>query len=103
MELVKPVKTRWNSYYAAFERAVKLQGPLSAYTNMKLKEYRRTEAAAALRSAGRRTRRPGGCKQIVNLLPTLGTITANSCSNNLDYSYAKTALTEVTGLQLLSI
>ncbi|KAF2029773.1 hypothetical protein EK21DRAFT_67104, partial [Setomelanomma holmii] len=31
-ELVKPVKTRWNSY-AAFARAVELQGPLDSYVH----------------------------------------------------------------------
>jgi hypothetical protein len=30
---VKPVVTRWNSYYSAFERAVKLQHAVNAYAN----------------------------------------------------------------------
>lgn len=34
-ELVKPVKTRWNSYYATFARAVELQGPLDSYVEIK--------------------------------------------------------------------
>jgi hypothetical protein len=31
LEPVKPVVTRWNSYYACFERAVKLQSAVNAY------------------------------------------------------------------------
>jgi hypothetical protein len=33
-DLVKPVKTRWNSYYAAFAGAVELQGPLDSYAEI---------------------------------------------------------------------
>jgi hypothetical protein len=35
-ELVKPVRTRWNSYYAAFARAVELQGPIDNYVEHKI-------------------------------------------------------------------
>jgi len=31
LELVKPVVTRWNSYYSAFERATKLQAAYNLY------------------------------------------------------------------------
>ncbi|RAQ98540.1 ribonuclease h-like protein [Stemphylium lycopersici] len=52
-DLVKPVKTRWNSYYAAFARAVELQGPLDSYVEIKIGENRHAEATT------RRARRPG--------------------------------------------
>jgi hypothetical protein len=31
LQPVKPVVTRWNSYYSCFERAVKLQSAINAY------------------------------------------------------------------------
>ncbi|KAH7349225.1 hypothetical protein BKA66DRAFT_431563, partial [Pyrenochaeta sp. MPI-SDFR-AT-0127] len=46
---VKPVKTRWNSYYAAFVRAAELHGPLDSYVEVKLDEHR-GDAALARRS-----------------------------------------------------
>lgn len=46
MELVKPVKTRWNSYYDAFVRAARLHGPLDSYVEVKLDEYRIAAASA---------------------------------------------------------
>ena len=52
-DLVKPIKTRWNSYYAAFARAVELQGPLDSYVELKIDENRHAEVTA------RRARRPG--------------------------------------------
>jgi hypothetical protein len=57
-DLVKPVKTRWNSYYAAFARAVEL----------KIDENRYAEVTA------RRARRPDARKPAVSILP--------SCSSN---------------------
>lgn len=32
LSLIKPVKTRWNSYHSAFERAVQLRGPIDTIT-----------------------------------------------------------------------
>jgi hypothetical protein len=40
-ELIKPVKTRWNSYLTTFRRAVELQQPLTDYANYKIDEYKR--------------------------------------------------------------
>jgi hypothetical protein len=67
-DLVKPVKTRWNSYYAAFARAVELQGPLDSYVELKIDENRYAEVTA------RRARRPNACEPVVSILP--------SCSSN---------------------
>ena len=33
LQPVKPVVTRWNSYYSCFERAAKLQPAVNAYAN----------------------------------------------------------------------
>jgi hypothetical protein len=60
-ELVKPVKTRWNSYYAAFARAVELQGPIDNYVEHKIDENRHAEAVA------RRARRPGARDPAVSI------------------------------------
>jgi hypothetical protein len=38
-QLVKPVKTRWNSYFNTFVRAAKLHGPINSYIEFKLKEH----------------------------------------------------------------
>jgi len=57
-ELIRPVKTRWNSYFAAFARAVELQGPLDNYVEHKLSEGRHNEVIA------RRSRRPGGSDSV---------------------------------------
>jgi hypothetical protein len=57
-ELIRPVKTRWNSYFAAFARAVKLQGPLNNYVKHKLSEGRHNKVIA------RRSRRPGGSDSV---------------------------------------
>jgi len=46
MELVKPVRTRWNSSYDAFVRAARLHGPLDSYVEVKLDEYRVAVASA---------------------------------------------------------
>lgn len=46
MELVKPVRTRWNSYYNAFVRAARLHGPLDSYVEVKLDEHRVAVASA---------------------------------------------------------
>ncbi|RYN17080.1 hypothetical protein AA0121_g12250 [Alternaria tenuissima] len=45
-ELVKPVKTRWNSYYDCFDRACELHTALDAYMQLKIEEY---QVAAATR------------------------------------------------------
>ncbi|KAA8623809.1 hypothetical protein PtrV1_05115 [Pyrenophora tritici-repentis] len=44
-QLVKPVKTRWNSYFDTFVRAAELHGPIDSYIEFKLKEH---SAATAL-------------------------------------------------------
>ncbi|KAF7565465.1 hypothetical protein PtrM4_048990 [Pyrenophora tritici-repentis] len=38
-QLVKPVKTRWNSYFDTFVRAAELHGPIDSYIEFKLKEH----------------------------------------------------------------
>ena len=38
-QLVKPVKTRWNSYVSTFVRAAKLHGPIDSYIECKLEEH----------------------------------------------------------------
>jgi hypothetical protein len=40
LEPVKPVVTRWNSYYSCFERAVKLQPAINAYANHHIRRVR---------------------------------------------------------------
>jgi hypothetical protein len=40
LEPVKPVVTRWNSYYSCFERAVKLQSAVNAYANHHIRQVR---------------------------------------------------------------
>lgn len=41
LELVKPVKTRWNSYLMTFKRAVELQGPISSIMQHDIDEWNR--------------------------------------------------------------
>jgi hypothetical protein len=67
-DLVKPVKTRWNSYYAASARAFELQGPLNSYVELKIDKNRHAEVTA------RRARRPSACELAVSISPT--------CSSN---------------------
>lgn len=55
LQIVKPVKTRWNSFLAAFERAVELRNPLEGYIAYKTDAYmmeaaRRRNPAAELAS-----------------------------------------------------
>jgi hypothetical protein len=40
LEPVKPVVTRWNSYFLCFKRAVKLQLAVNAYANSHIKRVR---------------------------------------------------------------
>jgi hypothetical protein len=54
LEPVKPVVTRWNSFYCAFERAALLQGAFNAYANYHIKT---TTSADAL-ALGRNNNRP---------------------------------------------
>lgn len=96
-ELVKPVKTRWNSYYAAFARAVELQGPLDNYVELKLDENRHTEAVA------RRSRRPGGPEPPVSLQLSLRAIVANNRCSNQGFSCARAASMPATGRRSTSI
>jgi hypothetical protein len=42
--VIKPIKTRWNSYYLAFERAVELWGALDAYSNLKIQDHQMVDA-----------------------------------------------------------
>lgn len=44
LQLVKPVRTRWNSYYQTFVRAVRLHGPIDSYVELKLEEHCRANA-----------------------------------------------------------
>jgi hypothetical protein len=43
---VKPVVTRWNSYYSCFKRAVKLQAAVTAYANFHIKRVKNEDAFA---------------------------------------------------------
>ena len=38
-QLVKPVKTRWNSYFSTFVRATELHGPIDSYIESKIEEH----------------------------------------------------------------
>ena len=49
LEPVKPVVTRWNSYYSCFERAVKLQSALNAYANHHIRRVRDEDTYAESR------------------------------------------------------
>lgn len=95
-ELVKPIKTRWNSYYASFARAIELQGPLDSYVELKIDESRHAEVLA------RRPQRPGARKPGVGVSPTVVAI-ANNCYSLPDCFCARKALTPVTGQQSTSI
>jgi hypothetical protein len=48
-EPVKPVVTRWNSYYSCFERAVELQAAVSAYANSHIDRIKIEDAYARSR------------------------------------------------------
>ncbi|KAI1569536.1 Dimer-Tnp-hAT domain containing protein [Pyrenophora tritici-repentis] len=50
LEPVKPVVTRWNSYYSCFERAVKLQSAVNAYANHHIRRVRDEDTYAESRS-----------------------------------------------------
>jgi hypothetical protein len=63
-DLVKPVKTRWNSYYAAFACAVEPQGPLDSYVELKIDENCHAEVTAHC------ARHPDACKPAVGILPS---------------------------------
>jgi hypothetical protein len=49
LEPVKPVVTRWNSYFTAFERAVKLQPAINAYARHHITRIRTEDTFAARR------------------------------------------------------
>jgi hypothetical protein len=49
LEPVKPVVTRWNSYYSCFERAVQLQSAINAYANHHIKRVRDKDTYAETR------------------------------------------------------
>ncbi|CAE7003037.1 hypothetical protein PTTW11_01481 [Pyrenophora teres f. teres] len=55
-QLVKPVKTRWNSYFDTFVRAAELHGPIDSYIEFKLKEH--SAATAPLRRRKNREQLP---------------------------------------------
>jgi hypothetical protein len=38
-QLVKPLQTRWNSYFSTFVRATELHGPIDSYIESKLEEH----------------------------------------------------------------
>jgi len=50
LEPVKPVITRWNSYYLCFKRAVELQAAVSAYTNSHIDRIKNKDAYARSRN-----------------------------------------------------
>ncbi|KAI0569801.1 hypothetical protein Alg130_11492, partial [Pyrenophora tritici-repentis] len=50
LEPVKPVVTRWNSYYACFERAVKLQLAINAYASAYIARVREEDMYAISRN-----------------------------------------------------
>ena len=49
-ELVKPVITRWNSFYSAFKRATELQQPIDAYIQYHIEKTRTSDAYAQARN-----------------------------------------------------
>ena len=49
LEPVKPVVTRWNSFYSCFERAVQLQSAVNAYANHHIKRVRDEDTYAESR------------------------------------------------------
>jgi hypothetical protein len=49
LEPVKPVVTRWNSYYSCFERAIKLQSAVNAYANHHIRRVRDEDTFAQSR------------------------------------------------------
>jgi hypothetical protein len=49
LEPVKPIVTRWNSYYSCFERAVKLQSAVNAYANHHIRRVRDDDTYAESR------------------------------------------------------
>jgi hypothetical protein len=49
LEPVKPVVTRWNSYYACFERAAKLQSAVNAYATHHIRRVRDEDTYAESR------------------------------------------------------
>ena len=55
-QLIKPVKTRWNSYHAAFERATKLQAPLNSFAQYQITKHEKE--TASLRSKGKKVPEP---------------------------------------------
>ncbi|KAI1671847.1 Dimer-Tnp-hAT dimerization containing protein [Pyrenophora tritici-repentis] len=48
-QLVKPVKTRWNSYFNTFVRAAELHGPIDGYIECKLEEHSAATATSRRR------------------------------------------------------
>ena len=46
LEPVKPVVTRWNSFYGAFERAAHLQAAYNSYANFHIKSISQADAIA---------------------------------------------------------
>jgi hypothetical protein len=46
LEPVKPVVTRWNSFYSCFERAAKLQSAVNAYANYHINDTRQRDDRA---------------------------------------------------------
>jgi hypothetical protein len=46
LEPVKPVVTRWNSFYSCFERAVKLQSAFNAYANYHIADIKQRDERA---------------------------------------------------------
>lgn len=49
-EPIKPVATRWNSYYSCFEHAVKLQAAVTAYANFHIERVKNKDVFARSRN-----------------------------------------------------
>ena len=76
-ELVKPVKTRWNSYHACFERAAELAGPIDAYIDFRAQDYRAETAS--------RRREPSAERPEPRLFITEGGLTAKEWATITEY------------------
>lgn len=53
-ELIRPVRTRWNSYFLAMQRAALLHGPIDDYTHIKMEEIRLESASQRRNTQSRR-------------------------------------------------
>lgn len=56
LQVIKPIKTRWNSYQDAFERAIQLKGPLDAFAQYHIDQH--NHEAARCKARGRKPPEP---------------------------------------------